>query len=152
MTSIEQIMRRFTTHKRSGCLMWTGSCCTNGYGQTSFYGKQVLTHRLLWELKNGPIPRHLEIDHLCHNKRCANIKHLELVTHQENMNRFHFSLSMRSVRMAFRLEPVLLAECHALATEAGLTLSEWVREILRREVGLTTRKRRGGNHARRDAH
>jgi hypothetical protein len=36
---------------------------------------------------NGPVPVGLELDHLCGNKSCAKPKHLEPVTHVENMRR-----------------------------------------------------------------
>ena len=41
------------------------------------------------------------------------------------------------VHRGLRLEPVLSARCNAKASEKQLTFSEWVRQILRREVGLT---------------
>jgi len=40
-----------------------------------------------WRLTNGPIPKGLEIDHLCTNRLCANPGHMEPVTHAENMRR-----------------------------------------------------------------
>ena len=38
-------------------------------------------------LFKGPIPKDLVIDHLCHNTRCVNPDHLELVTKTENGKR-----------------------------------------------------------------
>lgn len=55
----------------------------NGYG---IRGNR-LAHRVAFELHNGPIPEGLEIDHLCGNRSCVNVAHLEAVTHAENMRR-----------------------------------------------------------------
>jgi len=44
-------------------------------------------------------------------------------------------MTTNKVHRGLRLEPVLNARCDAKAAEASLTFSEWVRQILRREVG-----------------
>ena len=43
--------------------------------------------RVAWALEHGPIPKGLEIDHLCDNRLCCNPAHGEAVTHSENMKR-----------------------------------------------------------------
>lgn len=40
-----------------------------------------------------------------------------------------------------RMEPVLAAKCAAKAAEQGMTFSEWVRDLLRYEVGIRKPKR-----------
>jgi len=42
----------------------------------------------------------------------------------------------KKLHRGIRLEPVLNARCEAAAADVGLNFSEWVREVLRREVGL----------------
>lgn len=37
----------------------------------------------------GPIPEGMQVDHLCHNKACANPQHLEVVTPRVNTQRAH---------------------------------------------------------------
>lgn len=49
--------------------------------------KTGLAHREIYSQQVGPIPGGLEIDHLCRNRRCVNVDHLEVVTHTENMRR-----------------------------------------------------------------
>jgi len=75
----------------NGCWIWTGPTDTKGYGQAPA-GKRGLhkrAHRFVWEQERGPIPKGLELDHLCRVKLCVNPDHLEPVTHRENMRRSH---------------------------------------------------------------
>lgn len=69
------------------CWEWTGPRTPTGYGRCYFRGNQVGAHRVAIELLVGPIPSHLEVDHLCRNRSCVNPDHLELVTHRENLRR-----------------------------------------------------------------
>lgn len=74
------------------CWPWTGACTPNGYGQINAggrHGKKLQAHRVVYELVVGPIPQGHEIDHLCERKDCCNPSHLEPVTRQDNMLRFH---------------------------------------------------------------
>jgi hypothetical protein len=62
----------------SGCLEWTGSRHTAGYGYISLGSKPVLVHRVAWELTNGAIPDGLFICHHCDNPPCYEPAHLFL--------------------------------------------------------------------------
>lgn len=70
-----------------GCWTWTGYTRSDGYGQTKHAGRNVRTHRLIFELLVGSIPEGMELDHLCRNTRCCNPDHLEVVTPRENRQR-----------------------------------------------------------------
>lgn len=73
----------------NGCWLWTGAVDGKGYGHLSrHHGELVKAHRLSYELKRGPIPEGLTIDHRCRTKRCVNPEHLEAVTGLENFRRF----------------------------------------------------------------
>lgn len=66
----------------------------SGYGWVSLgRGKRIGAHRLAYEEVHGPIPEGLEIDHLCHNPSCVQVKHLEAVTRTGNMRRTRPALS-----------------------------------------------------------
>ena len=85
MTTADRLTAR-SVERANGCIEWTGA--TNGswgYGQISVNGKSVLTHRLSWELANGPIPNGLLVLHRCDNPPCCNPAHLFLGTHADNM-------------------------------------------------------------------
>ena len=68
------------------CWVWTAST-TRGYGTVWLGGLQIPAHRAVWLVLVGPIPRGLQLDHLCGNTLCANPDHLEPVTQQENLRR-----------------------------------------------------------------
>jgi len=72
----------------NGCLVWQGSIAKNGYGrQADGKGNVGYAHRRAWEAVNGPIPAGLTIDHLCFNRACVNVAHMEVVTRAENTRR-----------------------------------------------------------------
>lgn len=77
---------------RNGCHEWTGSIIPGGprtiggYGLIHRDGRTVYAHRVAWELVNGSIPRGTKVLHTCDNRRCVNIAHLYLGSHQDNMD------------------------------------------------------------------
>lgn len=77
----------FVVDTNTGCWNWTRSLMPTGYGHLTINNEQVLAHRFLYESMCGPIPKGLDLDHLCENPRCVNPTHLEPVTHAENCRR-----------------------------------------------------------------
>lgn len=71
----------------SGCLVWTGTVNSAGYGQISTHGRKSYVHRVAWELVNGPISEGLQLDHLCRVRSCLAVEHLEVVTGAVNTAR-----------------------------------------------------------------
>src|SRR5262245_48464821 len=61
------------------CWEWTGGLSLGGrYGSIqSDDGHYRPVHRVAYELLVGPVPKGLELDHLCRNTRCVNPNHLE---------------------------------------------------------------------------
>ena len=76
----------------SGCWLWLASG-PDGYGRFGTQG----AHRLSYVLAKGPIPRNLQIDHLCRVRCCVNPH--EAVTAKENNRRARRD-------KAFRAEPI----------------------------------------------
>ena len=67
----------------SGCHEWQGFVRKDGYGSI---GRRKV-YRLAYEAVHGTIPKGLTIDHLCRNKRCMNVDHLEAVSQKVNNDR-----------------------------------------------------------------
>src|SRR3990167_2082971 len=77
------------------CWLWTASKNPHGYGQFVMEyevdgapRKQARgAHRVAYEMAHGPIPKGMQLDHLCHVRACVNDAHLEVVTQQTNLLR-----------------------------------------------------------------
>lgn len=84
-------------HKTSSCWIWFAGKNQKGYGLFHVSsGKTQAAHRFSWEQLNGPVPKGLELDHLCRVRHCVNPAHLELVTHVENVRRGDAGINMAS--------------------------------------------------------
>ena len=72
----------------TGCWLWTGPTGTNGYGTWWVKGdidNGRPAHRVIYETLTGaPVPKGLELDHLCRDRSCVNPAHVEPVTHKQN--------------------------------------------------------------------
>src|SRR5699024_862664 len=55
----------------TGCLLWTGASCADGYGYISVDGSVIRTHRYAWEREYGPVPEGMHIDHKCYTRACC---------------------------------------------------------------------------------
>jgi hypothetical protein len=70
-----------------GCWIWTASKTIGGYGHLTFQSERRYAHRFAYELLVAPVPKHLDVDHLCRVRACCNPDHLEPVTRRENLLR-----------------------------------------------------------------
>ena len=85
--SLDWLRRWVLDIPESGCWVWMGTTNPGGYGLVGYNGKTKLSHRVAYELKFGPIPEGLDLDHLCRVRCCVNPDHLEPVSRSENLRR-----------------------------------------------------------------
>jgi hypothetical protein len=72
----------------SPCHLWQKWITPGGYGRDyGADGRLTYAHRIAYERERGPIPEGLEIDHVCEQRACVNVSHLEAVTKRENCRR-----------------------------------------------------------------
>lgn len=90
---IERLFSRVLVQPND-CWLWTGALTRKGYGAIGEGGKRGRTlqvHVVAYQLLVGPVPKGLELDHLCRVRNCVKPSHLEPVTHAENLRRRHHS-------------------------------------------------------------
>ncbi|KKN16463.1 hypothetical protein LCGC14_0975720 [marine sediment metagenome] len=70
--------------KSGDCWRWCGYRSKQGYGRLTVAQKNIYAHRFAYQLLVGPIPKGLQVDHLCLNPSCVNPGHMELVSSGRN--------------------------------------------------------------------
>ena len=70
----------------NGCVEWTGYTTGSGYPEFKVGKKAFSAHRISYEYFHKQIPDGLFVRHKCDNKLCVNPAHLNIGTHQQNMN------------------------------------------------------------------
>ena len=68
------------------CKLWTGYIHKDGYGRKwlSDTNKTVPAHRWVYEQAHGKLPKNLVVRHMCHNRACVNLDHLQSGTSKDN--------------------------------------------------------------------
>ena len=85
--TVEKIRDRCVELPWSGCWVWMGLVCSEGYARFKLNCKGQNGHRAMYVALRGPIAKDLTVDHLCRVRCCVNPAHMELVTIQENCHR-----------------------------------------------------------------
>ena len=84
------LLERFwnQVNKTETCWVWAGDTDKDGYGRLWNNEKKgsERTHRLSWEIHNGPIPSDQQVLHQCDNPPCIRPNHLFLGTNTDNNN------------------------------------------------------------------
>lgn len=90
-TLTERFWQRVQRADGDSCWLWTGHLNKTGYGTLGIGStidgttRQVLAHRLSYELNVGPIPKGTVVRHKCDVSQCVNPSHLELGSQLENI-------------------------------------------------------------------
>ena len=96
-------------------------------------GRLTMLHRMEWEKTNGPVPSGHNINHLCKNRECANVNHMEVLTmsaHATKDNGMRYKEREDRIVAHFMLNPTLTEQ--ALADLFGLSQSAINRMLNRR--------------------
>lgn len=108
-------------------------------------GKLVMRHRWFWEHHKGEIPKGCEVNHLCKNRRCFNVGHLEVLSvteHRAKDNSEGYESEYETFKKWFTEERVghysqrLMGEMFN-RTQSGVCL--WVKR-LRKETKLSLKQ------------
>jgi hypothetical protein len=68
------------------CHVWQGATMW-GYALRRVDGIRKVEHRRVWENAHGEIPAGYDIHHICGQRRCINLEHLEMLTRSEHLKR-----------------------------------------------------------------
>ena len=97
-------------------------------------GKLTMLHRMEWEKVNGPVPNWHNINHLCKNRECANVNHMEVLTlseHATKDNGMRHKEREDRIVAHFMLNPTTTQQ--ALADLFGLTQPA-IQKMLNRRI------------------
>ena len=85
--TMSRLMAKTVRVPWSGCIIFTGSLDTSGYGLIGVGGSGNIrkAHRVAYEDAFGPIPDGLQVLHRCDFRCCVNPDHMFLGTLQDNM-------------------------------------------------------------------
>lgn len=103
----------------------------DGYFRKMINGEWVMYHRYIWIKANGSIPDGYEINHLCKNRACCNLDHLEMLEGSEHA--IESNTGRNGKRKASAKKHWLETGCKGveLAKEFGVSFGsacKWIRE------------------------
>ena len=79
----DRLLKR--VRKSDECWLWVGAINPKGYGMMSIKSHPRLSHRISWEVHNGPIPEGMFVLHKCDTPLCVRPEHLFLGRQIDNM-------------------------------------------------------------------
>lgn len=83
--TIKQKLKHYSVKDRSTrCREWVGATSSSGYGAVRYEASSKLAHRVAYEVYVGPVPEGTVIHHICGNRKCIYVGHLQAITPSEN--------------------------------------------------------------------
>lgn len=80
----DRLARLSVPEPNSGCTLFLGYRDRHGYGRIGYGRGAALAHRVAYLIEHGAVPGDLTLDHLCRNRACVNVSHMEAVTRRVN--------------------------------------------------------------------
>lgn len=81
----QRLESRISIPDEKGCQLFTGRTDKDGYGRITWYSKNRIAHRIIFQEHWGVmLPRRLCVLHTCDNRLCCNLDHLWLGTVSDN--------------------------------------------------------------------
>lgn len=78
-----------------GCVLHPGPFDRDGYGIVWRGPRPVKAYLVAWDKVHGRPPTGIVLDHMCKNRQCVALHHLEAVTQRENLYRRDFGYRSR---------------------------------------------------------
>lgn len=91
----------------------------------------VMYHRYVWELSNEKIPEGFEVDHICRNRACCNVEHLQLLgvsEHKVKTNKERYAERKTYAKMYWSLSDCTGTELADVMNVTVSTACRWIRE------------------------
>lgn len=76
---------------------------------------QEMLHRTMWKQVHGEIPDGYEVDHICRERKCCNVKHLQLLTiseHKTKTNLERYADRTRLIKLAIEAGEIVKDIAH----------------------------------------
>lgn len=87
LTYEQRFRTRYVVDRKTGCWNWTAGLNGKGYAYFWLNGGTRQAYKVAYVWKYGLVPKGLDLDHVCLNKKCVNPDHLEAVTRKEHTHR-----------------------------------------------------------------
>jgi hypothetical protein len=90
LTPTQRFWRMIDKRSADECWNWLGQLTKRGkYGKFTLAngrsgGRKITAHVFAYTEVYGSIPRGFDVHHTCRNKRCQNVRHMELLKHAEH--------------------------------------------------------------------